>query len=105
MSETSENDSINNLFVNKNTNNTIEITELGRELGVSFIPDLNNSDIYPNLWHRRLRRMMPIMPSDFNEIDTTSPEFITILEATIERNKIILNKFLKDNKDLDKGNS
>ena len=97
MSETSENDSINNLFVNKNTNNTIEITELGRELGVSFIPDLNNSDIYPNLWHRRLRRMMPIMPPDFNEIDTT------ILEATIERNKIILNKFLKDNKDLDKG--
>lgn len=89
MSGTSENDSINNLFVNKNTNNTIEITELGRELGVSFIPDLNNSDIYPNLWHRRLRRMIPIMPPDFND----------------EHNKIILNKFLKDNKDLDKTNS
>ena len=79
--KTCENDPINNLFVRKNADQTIEVTDLGSELGVSFIPDLNNSDIYPNLWSRRLSRMMAVMPPDPDDIDTTSPDFITILEA------------------------
>jgi len=79
--ETCENDTINNLFVRKNAVQSIEVTDLGRELGVSFIPDLNNSDIYPNLWSRRLSRMMTVMPPEPDDIDTTSPDFITISKA------------------------
>ena len=39
--ETCENDPINNLFIRKNADQTIEVTDLGRKLGVSFISDLN----------------------------------------------------------------
>ena len=79
MSESSDNDRKKN---KESTNiKSIEQYPVIDELGISFIPDLNNSDIYPNLWSRRLNRMMAIMPPDSDDIDITSPDFITISKA------------------------
>ena len=38
MSKTPDDDPINNLFVRKNADQNIEVTELGRELNVAFTP-------------------------------------------------------------------
>tara|TARA_Y100000816_G_C26108450_1_gene590277 strand:+ start:10436 stop:10918 length:483 start_codon:yes stop_codon:yes gene_type:complete len=38
MSKTPDSDPINNLFVRKNADQNIDVTELGRELGVAFTP-------------------------------------------------------------------